>query len=100
MSRSKLEMYVEILKVLGQKGPLQLKHLMSQGNVNCNILKEHLGFLIKQGLIEEVVDKNNVVYANTDRGTSVIRFFEQLDKSFPVKLEEGESYSFQIETKH
>jgi len=99
MRRSKLEMHVEILRVLAQKGPLQLKNLMSQGNVNCNILKEHLGFLIKQGLVEEViVDKNNVVYANTDRGTSVIRFFGQLDKSFPVKLEEGESYSFQIET--
>jgi predicted transcriptional regulator len=97
MRHSKLEMHVEILKVLAQKGPLQLKHLMSQGNVNCNILKEHLGFLIKQGLVEEVVvDKNNVVYENTDRGTSVIRFFEQLDKSFPAKLEEGESCSFQI----
>jgi len=99
MRRSKLELHVEILKLLARKGPLQLNHLMSQGNVNCNILREHLGFLIKQGLIEEViVDKNNVVYANTDRGTSVIRFFEQLDKSFPVKIEEGESYSFQIET--
>ncbi len=99
MRHSKLEMYVEILRVLAQKGPLQLKHIMSQGNVNCNILEEHLGFLIKQGLVEEVVvDKNNVVYSNTDRGTSVIRFFGQLDKSFPVKLEEDESYSFQIET--
>jgi len=98
MRRSKLEIHVEILKLLAQKGPLELNHLMSQGNVNCNILREHLGFLIKQGLIEEIVDKNNVVYANTDRGTSVIRFFEQLDKSFPVKIEEGESYSFQIET--
>lgn len=98
MRRSKLELDVEILKLLARKGPLQLNHLMSQGNVNCNILREHLGFLIKQGLIEVIVDKNNVVYGNTDRGTSVIRFFEQLDKSFPVKLEEGESYSFQIET--
>jgi predicted transcriptional regulator len=101
MRRSKLEMHVEILRVLAQKGPLQLKHLMPQGDVNLNILKELLGFLIKQGLVEEVVvDKNNVVYANTDRGASVIRFFGQLDKSFPEKLEEGESYSFRIETEN
>ena len=99
MRRSKLEMHVDILKVLAQKGPLQLKHLMSEGNVNCNILKEQLGFLIKQGLVKEVgVDKNSVVYANTDRGTSVIRFFGQLDKSLPVKQDETDSYSFQIET--
>ncbi len=72
---------------------------MSHGNLNYDLLIEHLGFLIKQGLIEEVlVDKNSVVYSNTDRGTSVIRFFGQLDKSLPAKQDETDSYSFQIET--
>ena len=28
MRRSKLEMYVDILKVLGQRGPLKLTHIM------------------------------------------------------------------------
>lgn len=88
MRCSKLEMQVDVLKVLAQRGPLQLTHIMFQVNVTCNILKENLVFLIKQGLIEEIViEKNSVVYANTNRGTAVIRFFGELGKAFPVKEE-------------
>ena len=65
---------------------MPLTQIMCQATVTCNILKEYLGFLIKQGLIEEIVmEKNNVVYANTDRGTAVIKFFGGLDKTLPVK---------------
>ena len=96
MRRSKLEMHVDILKVLANKGPLQLTHLMCEANINCNVLKEHLDFLIKQGLVEEIEAGKNSIYANTDRGTSVIRFFGQLDKSLPAK-QETDSYSFAIE---
>ena len=35
MRRSKLEMYVDILKVLAQRGPLKLTHVMYKANVNC-----------------------------------------------------------------
>jgi predicted transcriptional regulator len=98
MKRSKLEMHVDILKVIANKGPLQMPILLCEAKVNCNVLKEHLDFLIKQGLVAEIsVDKNSVVYANTGRGTSVIRFFGQLDKSFPAKQEEIDSVSFPIE---
>jgi hypothetical protein len=46
-----------------------------------------LDFLIKQGLIlEMVVEKNSVVYANTNRGTVVIQFFGELgNKTIPVE---------------
>ncbi len=90
-------MYVDILRVLAHKGPLQISLLMCEAKVNCNGLEEHLGFLIKQGLVAEIeVGKNSVVYANTDRGTSVIRFFGQLDKSLPAK-QETDSCTFKIE---
>jgi predicted transcriptional regulator len=86
MRRSKLEMYVDILNVLAQRGPLKVSQIMYELNVNCNILKKHLDFLIKQGLIEErAVEKSSVVYANTARGTEVIRFFRELDKALSVK---------------
>ncbi len=89
MRRSKLEMEVDILKVLAKNGPLQLTHIMHQANVSVNLLKEYVAFLMKQGLIEEVaIEKKNVVYANTNRGTAVLRFFVVLDTSLIVK-EEG-----------
>ena len=78
-------MYVDILKVLAQRGPLKLTHIMYKANVNCKILKEYLDFLIKQGLIEErIVGKSRVVYANTTRGTTVIKYFRELNKALPV----------------
>ena len=86
MRRSKLEMYIDILKVLAQKGPLQQNHIISQANVNCDILKGCLDFLIKQGLIEEKVDGgSSLVYANTRRGFAVIKFFGGIDKVLPAE---------------
>ena len=87
MRRSKLEMYVDILKVLGQKGPLKLTHIMYKANVNCKVLKEYLDFLLTQGLIEERVvgkKKNRIVYANTQRGIMVLKYFRELNKALPI----------------
>jgi predicted transcriptional regulator len=66
MRRSKIEMYVDILKVLAQRGPLKLTHIMYKANLNCSVLSEYLTFLVKQGLVEErIVGGNRVAYAST-----------------------------------
>ena len=90
MRRSKLEMYVDILEVLGQRGPLKLTHIMYKSNLNCTVLKQYLTFLLKQGLIQErIVGKNNVVYANTVRGTTILRSFRELAKVLPMGEEDN-----------
>jgi predicted transcriptional regulator len=53
MRRSKLEMYVDTLKVLARHGPLKLTHIMYKANVNCSVLKQYLDFLTQQNLVEE-----------------------------------------------
>jgi predicted transcriptional regulator len=97
MRRSKLEMQVEIMKVIAKKGPLQLSNIVNETNLTCNILVENIRFLIKQGLIEEIpMDKKDCAYGNTNRGTSVIRFFGEEKKLsdrgerkfLPVPIEE------------
>jgi predicted transcriptional regulator len=78
-------MYVDILTVLAHKGPLKLTHVMYKANVNCSILKEYLDFLIKQGLIEErTVRKQKVVYAVTQRGITVLKYFKELKQILPI----------------
>jgi predicted transcriptional regulator len=85
MRRSKLEMYVDILKVLASRGPLKLTHVMYKANVNCSVLKEYLDFLMKQGLIEERnVGKSRVVYAVTQRGITVLKYFKELKQVLPI----------------
>ena len=83
--RSKLEMYVDILSVLAHRGPLKLTHVMYKANVNCSVLKEYLDFLIKQGLVEErTVGKRRVVYAVTQRGITVLKYFKELKQVLPI----------------
>jgi len=84
MRRSKLEMYIDILKVLAH-GPLKLTHIMYKANVNCSVLKEYLDFLIKQNLVEErTVGKTRVVYAITQRGITVLKYFRELRQVLPI----------------
>jgi predicted transcriptional regulator len=81
MRRSKLEMYIAILRVLAHRGPLKLTHIMYKANVNCSILKEYLDFLIKQNLVEErTVGKSRLVFAITQRGIIVLKYFKELEQ--------------------
>ncbi len=52
-----------------------------QANFRENLLKLQLDFLIKQGLIEQKVLNKNVVYADTNRGINLAKFFGQKDKN-------------------
>lgn len=85
MRRSKLETHIDILKILAQRGPLKLTHVMYKANVNCRVLKEYLNFLIQKELVEErTVGKQRIVYAITDRGLTVVKYFRELKLLLPV----------------
>ena len=85
MRRSKLEMYVDILSVLAHRGPLKLTHVMYKANVNCSVLKEYLDFLVKQSLVEErIIRKQRTVYAVTQRGITVLKYFKELKQALPI----------------
>lgn len=85
MRRSKLEMYIDILRVLAHRCPLKLTHIMYKANVNCSVLKEYLDFLLKQNLVEErTIGKRRVVYAVTQRGITVLKYFRELKQVLPI----------------
>lgn len=89
MRRSKLEMYVDILSVLYHRGPLKLTHVMYKANVNCSVLTEYLGFLMQKELVEErSVGKNRTVYAITQRGVTVLKYFGELKRVLLVAEED------------
>jgi len=78
-------MYIDILKVLARRGPLKLTHIMYKANVNCSVLKQYLDFLIQQNLVEEqTLGKKRVVYAITDRGLTVLKYFRELKSVLPI----------------
>jgi predicted transcriptional regulator len=93
MRRSHLEMYVEIISVLAQNGPLKLTLIMYKANLNCSVLKEDLGFLVKQGLVEErTIGKARIIFAVTQRGINVLKYFRELKQALPI-VEEARNYA-------
>ena len=93
MRRSKMEMYIDILKVMAQNGPMKLTHVMYKANVNCSVLKENLDFLLQQNLIEEQItvkkrNKTKVRYAITEKGRTVIKYFNEINRALQ-KTEES-----------
>ncbi|MDX1813954.1 MAG: winged helix-turn-helix domain-containing protein [Candidatus Bathyarchaeia archaeon] len=89
MRRSKLEISLDILTVLAQRGPLRLTHIMYKANVNCSVLVEYLGFLMQKELVEErSVGKNRTVYAITQRGVTVLKYFGELKRVLPIAEED------------
>ena len=91
MRRSKLEMYIAILNVLANKGPMKITHILYKANLNCNVLRENLDFLIKQKLVEErTIKKEHTIFEITQRGINVLKYFKELTKALPF-IEETRS---------
>ena len=92
MRRSKMEMYIDILKVMAQNGPMKLTHVMYKANVNCSVLKENLDFLLQQNLIEEQItvkkrNKTKIRYAITEKGRTVIKYFNEVNRALQITEE-------------
>jgi len=86
-----MEIHLDILKTLAQKGPLKLTHIMYKANVNCSVLKEYLDFLTQQKLVEEkALRKERIVYEITEKGLTVLKYFRELQIMLPV-LEEDKA---------
>jgi predicted transcriptional regulator len=84
MSRSKLEIYGDILKVLADRGPLKLKDIMCETNVKDSMLKGYLDFLVQQGLVGKQIVRKNLVFVINERGIKVLSYFKKLSLELPI----------------
>ena len=85
MRRSKLEIHLDVLKVLARHGPLKLTHVMYKANVNCDTLKQYLDFLIQHNLVEkQTLPKKRVVYAITERGQTSLKHFREINSALQI----------------
>ena len=85
-------MYIDIVRVMAQNGPMKLTHIMYKANVNCSVLKETLDFLIQQNLIEEQItvkkrNKTKIRYAVTEKGRTVLKYFNEVNKALHLTEE-------------
>ena len=71
---SKLEMNLDILKILASQGPMELTQLMNKTDISQSVLEQHLNFLIPQNLVEKQnLGKDKIFYAIKERGLRVLK---------------------------
>lgn len=90
MPRSRLEKYLNILEVLVPKS-LKFEKISYKTDIECNMLKRYLNFLISHSLVEErQLNKEKVIYAITERGFAVFKtlqaqkYFQKLRNILPL----------------
>ena len=66
MRRSKMEMHLDILKILAQKGPLKLTHIMYKANLSYTLLCKYLDLLLSSNLVK--YRQEDKTYELTKRG--------------------------------
>ena len=94
MKRSKLEIYIHILKALSCSGPLKPTQVMYKINACYIYTEQYLDFLIKNQLVEKTVfSKRKATYAITEKGITLLRIYQELEKALPIvnrkKVEEN-----------
>ncbi len=84
MPKSKLEIYVDILKIISQNYSFETSKIADALNIGAKDLKMCLTFLVKQGLVDKrKVCNYRVVYLITLEGVNVLKHFNEL-KVLPV----------------
>lgn len=71
--RSKLEINLDILRILASQGPMEPTQLTHKTDLGQNVLRQHLDFLAQQNLVEEQkFGKTEVFYVIAERGLRVL----------------------------
>jgi predicted transcriptional regulator len=72
MTKSKLEVYEDVLKILSNKH-LTLDAIAFQGNMDCILLSKKLDSLIEYGLVEQAKCNQKTLYVLTCRGEAIFK---------------------------
>jgi predicted transcriptional regulator len=85
LRRSKLIIYLDILKVLRRNGPMNPTGVMCEVNACFMYIEQYLDFLIKHQLVEKkVLRKGRAIYTITEKGMALVRTYEELEKVLPI----------------
>ena len=73
--KTKLQSYIDILKILIHNGPLKLVYIKHKNDFNSSCTIKNLVFLIKLNLVEKIFEGGQTLFSITQRGTRVLTYF-------------------------
>lgn len=103
MRRSRLEKYLSILEALALQ-PVGLEEMSYASNIECRMLKRHLGFLISLHLVERRTVRKGISYSLSPRGLMVLKALraqeriEKLKKVLPLKTRRARIFGVETNT--
>ncbi len=97
--RSRMERYLDILKVVAKHGPIKQTHIMYKANLSWIELKNSLSHLMKLKMITEINDASGYLYAISETGVSTIYNYDKVENTLirggninpPPTLDNGSS---------
>lgn len=84
--RSRLERYIDILRVVNASGPLRRTHILYKANLAWGDLEDSLARLEDAGALRKVVSTSGVFFEITDSGKRFMSNFVSVKESLEVGL--------------
>ncbi len=86
--RSRIERYLDILKVVARHGPIKQTHIMYKANLSWMELRRSLEHLLNSRMIIEIDESGGQLYAISETGLSTIYNYEKVVKILTGKDEQ------------
>jgi predicted transcriptional regulator len=90
--KTKLELYVEILRSLEKQELTRLADIEQKINVGNQALRHALAFLEKQNFVKKLNVDNRIVYKSTPRGERVTKYFSQHEQEGNYLIPDNATY--------
>jgi predicted transcriptional regulator len=74
--RSKMEIYMDILKTVAE-GRQKRTHIMYGANLDWYRVTDHIDSLIKQDFLKKKTEDGSICYTLTQRGKEVLEYYTQ-----------------------
>ncbi|MDV3244920.1 MAG: hypothetical protein LYZ66_07110 [Nitrososphaerales archaeon] len=84
--RSRLERYIDILRVVSESGPMRRTHILYRANLAWGDLEDSLGRLEEAGALRKVISTSGVFYEITDSGKRFLSNFVNIKESLELGL--------------
>ncbi len=83
--RSRIQICIDVLSILSQRGLSRITHIMYDSNTNCRVLKNNLTYMIQKDLIErKFVGKQRIAYQVTQKGVTILKTFKEFKQMLPI----------------
>ena len=80
--RSKVEVFVDILKVVAREGDIRRTRLMYKANLAWNVLKDSLDLMETRGMIKSEEKSSGIFVSITQEGYNLLRRFSDVESAF------------------